>query len=99
MSAVGIDVTPRRGRREPGAGRDRDRRLASGGGPSSRTTSRSPSSARSIQLIAIGYVIQAIFDEDSLSLVVALIAVMVVFGAFTARARAKKVPGALLAAR
>jgi putative ABC transport system permease protein len=48
-----------------------------------------------IQLIAIGYVIQAIFDEDSLALVVALIAVMVVFGAFTARQRAKRVPGAL----
>ena len=38
-----------------------------------------------IQLIAIGYVIQLIFDEDSLALVMALIAVMVVFGAFTAR--------------
>ncbi|MQA74772.1 MAG: iron export ABC transporter permease subunit FetB [Solirubrobacterales bacterium] len=48
-----------------------------------------------IQLIAIGYVIQAIFDEDSLWLVFALIAVMVVFGAFTARRRARRVPGAL----
>ncbi len=47
-----------------------------------------------IQLVAIGYVIQAIFDEDSLWLVVALIAVMVVFGAFTARQRAKRVPHA-----
>ena len=47
-----------------------------------------------VQLIAIGYVIQAIFDEDSLALVVALIAVMVVFGAFTARRRAKRVPDA-----
>ncbi len=47
-----------------------------------------------VQLIAIGYVIQAIFDEDSLALVVALIAVMVLFGAFTARRRAKRVPGA-----
>ena len=47
-----------------------------------------------IQLIAIGYVIQAIFDEDSLALVFALIAVMVLFGAFTARQRAKKVPNA-----
>ena len=45
-----------------------------------------------VQLIAIGYVIQAIFDEDSLLLVFALIAVMVVFGAFTARRRAKRVP-------
>jgi putative ABC transport system permease protein len=47
-----------------------------------------------VQLIAIGYVIQAIFDEDSLILVFALIAVMVVFGAFTARQRAKRVPDA-----
>jgi putative ABC transport system permease protein len=46
------------------------------------------------QLIAIGYVIQAIFDEDSLALVFVLIAVMVVFGAFTARRRAKRVPDA-----
>ena len=48
-----------------------------------------------IQLIAIGYVIQAIFDVDSLWPVAALIAVMVVFGAYTARARAAKVPGVL----
>ena len=47
-----------------------------------------------VQLIAIGYVIQAIFDEDSLALVFALIAVMVVFGAFTAKQRAKRVPDA-----
>jgi putative ABC transport system permease protein len=47
-----------------------------------------------IQLTAIGYVIQLIFDEDSLALVVALIAVMVVFGAFTARHRAERVPDA-----
>lgn len=47
-----------------------------------------------VQLIAIGYVIQAIFDEDSLVLVFALITVMVVFGAFTARRRAKRVPDA-----
>jgi putative ABC transport system permease protein len=49
-----------------------------------------------IQLIAIGYVIQAIFDTDSLLLVFALIAVMIAFGAFTARSRAKRVPGALV---
>ena len=49
-----------------------------------------------IQLTAIGYVIQLIFDEDNLSLVVALIALMVVFGAFTARARARKVPDAFV---
>jgi len=48
-----------------------------------------------VQLTAIGFVITAIFDEDSLLLVVALLAVMVVFGAFTARARARHVPGAL----
>jgi putative ABC transport system permease protein len=47
-----------------------------------------------VQLIAIGYVIQAIFDEDSLWLVFALIAVMVLFGALQARQRAKRVPNA-----
>jgi putative ABC transport system permease protein len=47
-----------------------------------------------IQLIAIGYVINAIFDADSLLLVAALIAVMVLFGAFTARGRARSVPDA-----
>jgi putative ABC transport system permease protein len=46
-----------------------------------------------IQLTAIGYVITVIFDEDSALLVLALIAVMVVFGAFTAEQRAKGVPG------
>ena len=49
-----------------------------------------------VQLFAIGYVIQAIFDSDSTLLAVALISVMVVFGAFTARRRAAKVPGALV---
>jgi len=49
-----------------------------------------------VQLTAIGYVIQAIFDADTLALVLALLVVMVVFGAFTARARARRVPGALL---
>jgi len=48
-----------------------------------------------VQLTAIGYVIQAIFDSDSLLLVVALLAGMVAFGSFTARGRAKDVPGAL----
>ena len=48
-----------------------------------------------LQLTAIGFVIQAIFDADTLFLVGALLVVMVVFGAFTARARARKVPGAL----
>jgi UDP-glucose/iron transport system permease protein len=49
-----------------------------------------------IQLTAIGFVIQVIFDEDSLLLVAVLIAVMVVFGALTARNRARKVPGAFV---
>jgi putative ABC transport system permease protein len=48
-----------------------------------------------VQLIAIGYVIQAIFDADSLLFVFALIGVMVVFGALQARARARRVPRAL----
>ena len=47
-----------------------------------------------IQLTAIGYVINVIFDQDHLSFVIALIAVMVVFGALTARHRARQVPGA-----
>ena len=47
-----------------------------------------------IQLTAIGYVINFIFDQDSLWFVVALIAVMVLFGALQARARAKQVPDA-----
>ena len=47
-----------------------------------------------VQLTAIGYVINFIFDQDSLWFVFALIAVMVVFGALQARSRAKQVPGA-----
>jgi putative ABC transport system permease protein len=47
-----------------------------------------------VQLVAIGYVIQLIFEEDDAALVVALLAVMVFFGAFTARKRAAKVPDA-----
>ena len=49
-----------------------------------------------LQLTAIGFVIQAIFDSDSLWLVAALLAVMVGFGAFTARSRARGVPRALV---
>jgi putative ABC transport system permease protein len=45
-----------------------------------------------IQLTAVGYVIKAIFDSNSLWLVVALLAFMVLFGAWTARGRAKGVP-------
>ena len=47
-----------------------------------------------VQLTAIGYAIKLIFEADTLALVFALLAVMVVFGAFTARGRAKRVPGA-----
>jgi putative ABC transport system permease protein len=47
-----------------------------------------------VQLTAVGYVIQAIFDTDSLWLVVALLAGMVGFGTFTARGRARAVPAA-----
>ena len=48
-----------------------------------------------LQLTAVGYVIQAIFDSDSLWLVAALLAGMVAFGSFTARSRARAVPGAI----
>jgi putative ABC transport system permease protein len=47
-----------------------------------------------VQLTAVGYVIQAIFNSDSLALVAGLLAFMVVFGAWTARGRAKGVPNA-----
>lgn len=47
-----------------------------------------------VQLTAVGYVIQAIFDADRVVLAAALIAGMVVFGAVTARGRARRVPGA-----
>jgi len=47
-----------------------------------------------VQLTAIGYVIELIFEADSLALVFALLAAMVLFGALTARSRAKKVPNA-----
>jgi putative ABC transport system permease protein len=49
-----------------------------------------------LQLTAIGYVIQAIFDSDSLLLVLLLLTVMVAFGSWTARSRARAVPGALM---
>jgi len=47
-----------------------------------------------VQLTAIGYVIKLIFDQDNLAFVFALLIVMVVFGALTARSRAKRVPDA-----
>jgi putative ABC transport system permease protein len=49
-----------------------------------------------LQLTAVGYVIQAIFDSDSLWLVAGLLAVMVGVGTWTARSRARKVPNATL---
>lgn len=50
--------------------------------------------ARSIvQLTLVGYAIKLIFEADTIWLVLALLAVMVLFGAITARGRAKKVPG------
>ncbi len=49
-----------------------------------------------VQLTAVGYVIQGIFNSDSLLLVVALLAFMVVFGAWTAQGRAKGVPNAFV---
>ena len=48
-----------------------------------------------LQLTAVGYVIQAIFDSDSLWLVAALLAGLVGFGAWTAHSRARAVPGAV----
>lgn len=48
-----------------------------------------------VQLTAIGLVITFIFEQDSAVFVIALLAVMVGFGALTARHRAVGVPGAL----
>jgi putative ABC transport system permease protein len=47
-----------------------------------------------VQLTAIGYAIEVIFEADTIWLVLSLLAVMVLFGAITARARARNVPGA-----
>ncbi|MDP9188097.1 MAG: iron export ABC transporter permease subunit FetB [Actinomycetota bacterium] len=47
-----------------------------------------------VQLTAIGLVINFIFDQDNAGFVIALLAVMVVFGALTAQGRAKRVPNA-----
>ena len=46
-----------------------------------------------VQLTLVGYAIKLIFEADTIWLVLALLAVMVLFGAITARSRAKKVPG------
>jgi len=48
-----------------------------------------------LQLTAVGFVIRAIFDSDSLAFVAALLVGMVGFATFTARGRAAGVPGAL----
>ncbi len=47
-----------------------------------------------VQLTAIGYVIELIFEVDTIWLVLGLLAVMIVFGALTARGRARQVPNA-----
>ncbi len=49
-----------------------------------------------VQLTAIGYVIQVIFDDGSLWLVAALLVASIGFGTLTARSRARKVPDATL---
>lgn len=49
-----------------------------------------------VQLTAIGYAIKVIFDADTIWLVLVLLTVMVLFGALTGRARARKVPGAFV---
>jgi putative ABC transport system permease protein len=45
-----------------------------------------------VQLIALGYVIKLIFDAGHAAYVLPLLALMVLFGAFTARGRARRVP-------
>jgi putative ABC transport system permease protein len=45
-----------------------------------------------VQLIALGYVIKLIFEAGNVGYTVPLLAVMVVFGAITARGRARGVP-------
>jgi len=45
-----------------------------------------------VQLTLVGYAIKLIFEADTIWLVLVLLAVMVLFGALTARSRAKKVP-------
>jgi putative ABC transport system permease protein len=47
-----------------------------------------------VQLTLVGYAIKLIFEADTIWLVLALLSVMVLFGALTARGRAKSVPGA-----
>jgi putative ABC transport system permease protein len=47
-----------------------------------------------VQLTLVGYAIKLIFEADTIWLVLALLSVMVLFGALTARSRARSVPGA-----
>lgn len=47
-----------------------------------------------VQLTLVGYAIKVIFDADTIWLVAVLLAVMVFFGAITARHRAARVPSA-----
>jgi putative ABC transport system permease protein len=47
-----------------------------------------------VQLTLVGYAIKLIFEADTIWLVLALLSVMVLFGALTARSRARNVPGA-----
>lgn len=47
-----------------------------------------------VQLTLVGYAIKLIFEADTIWLVLVLLSVMVLFGALTARSRAKSVPGA-----
>ncbi len=47
-----------------------------------------------VQLSAVGYVIEVVFEQDHPAFVVALLAAMTVVGALTARRRAAAVPGA-----
>ena len=47
-----------------------------------------------VQLTLVGYAIKLIFEADTIWLVLALLSVMVLFGALTARSRARTVPGA-----
>ena len=89
-------LDPRRalaGRRLAGARRARDRDLAlAPGRPRARHRDRHGPLVRPAD--RVGYAIKLIFDADTIWLVLALLAVMVLFGALTARSRAKKVPGA-----
>ena len=48
-----------------------------------------------VQLIALGYVIKWVFEANNVAWVIPVLGVMVVFGAFTSRARAPDVPRAL----